>query len=104
MAASRPGLHRTSTVLANVWRLAAGLLNHSDRACKQWHSPYPPQQRKAALVSIGLRGMLKEHHFRIVAWQDFSDWEAAKIERIVHETVAAACTGRWPGAEVMQDE
>jgi hypothetical protein len=55
------------------------------------------------LGSFGLRGMLKEHHFRIVAWPDFSDWEAAKIERIVRKC-CGCCTGRWPGAEVMRHE
>jgi hypothetical protein len=39
-----------------------------------------------------------------VAWQDFSDWEAAKIERIVRKRCCGCCTGRWPGAEVMRHE
>jgi hypothetical protein len=71
---------------------------------KQWHSPYRRNGTVAALGSIGLRRMLKEHHFRIVAWQDFSDCEAAKIERTVRKRCCGCCTGRWPSVEVMQHE
>ena len=42
------------------------------------------------LGSFGLRGMLKEHHFRIVAWQDFSDWGLPRSNESCVSTVAAA--------------
>jgi hypothetical protein len=63
VAASRPDLHRTSTVLANVWRLAAGLLNQSDPACKPVSEPLDQfvQRRPASSnVLLGSAGAWRE--------------------------------------------